>query len=68
VSCSIRNCRSLLGISSKAMGYGCWCFGMLYKFYIIESYSDKLVSLASLRLNQVSVLHGKSNFSFELFL
>ena len=27
VSRSSRNCWSLLGISSEAMGYGCWCLG-----------------------------------------
>lgn len=27
VPCSSRNCWSILGIPSKALGYGCWCFG-----------------------------------------
>lgn len=27
VPCGSRNCWSILGISSEAMGYGCWCFG-----------------------------------------
>lgn len=25
--CSSRYCRSILGISTEAMGYVCWCFG-----------------------------------------